>query len=1049
VVTQPREHEERWSTSASLDLFPAAPNGESKNLAALVTDFFQWLEKEWQLPVSDPEVELPPFPTPLLLTKDCYTLADLTRFCESTSGAIKSCLTILRIRPSLMVPLGYRNRTCQAYSKQDLAPFLEQWEWKRILQMLDVGWLRFFPPACGTCVRCRQAVAPYLPMALVCGKHHDGVANLRAAFRYFLEGIRRLGSVRAWWDEYQKSHWGRTSKGPALGTLVIYLLDRRLLRLSDDELLSAEPLCNSYLEDIIRLWHNRRQGEYEQFQQAMRAASYKEEAGHKKVLLMFGLLIFLKYGLNSITELGRRLTPEELQLACRDHRLMTFHLAQGVFLPYPLTSDICVGHVLLDDIRYYIWRYAANKPEDQRSRQWHMGPRTWSIWMVAVIEQALAAPMYKNGQAILSRRPETEGNLKSPLLIVHQKERADGGYSLLPVPIQEQVMTYLTYCHRGRQAELATLKGRARELMCFFTWLRKQGKLPHYPHWSADYGQGIFRAYAASECAGDMPSTRNVRLVHLAHFFATLADLAYPVPAGYRLLYTLGRQPATNPREVPPEAILDRVFRDGVCRLDYDPFARLALTIQYYCGTRATETCELHLFCILEDRDGHAYLLIPKGKSKEERPFPIVELGMGPLLEFMDEVVSLRLAPDGTPSTLGKTNYRYLQDNPMRANDWHYLFDRAPGTDERIKVRGPLSRERLEEALHEAHMLAARVDPSGLFKSETYRRVCQHRRRKGQHCRYFAAREGITACPLCHASLSGRLGAKCTRVLKEDFICDGVAHNGEAFCPKCDAPLADCVSITTHVFRHNSVSRAHRAGVSLAHNMRLHGHKTVPMHLRYLHLLLEDTTNEVRQIFAEKRLRDVRQLLGSTAGTIVEDGTAYTVSLEQYLGLTLQRALKRRTYGIWGGFWAGALAQRGIASPLSVEEEIVIPEDTYEHTVAQYWYEALGLAVSEVAFEYVTKGKWRAAVPSFLDRHKIEALVEFHLSHIQDSFKSALGQRLMETDMLEQRRFLDDLAEKLRPWWQHLGTIDQLVEMFAPGGGHAFQKQLPSTESLA
>jgi hypothetical protein len=94
-----------------------------------------------------------------------------------------------------------------------------------------------------------------------------------------------------------------------------------------------------------------------------------------------------------------------------------------------------------------------------------------------------------------------------------------------------------------------------------------------------------------------------------------------------------------------------------------------------------------------------------------------------------------------------------------------------------------------------------------------------------------------------------------------------------------------------------------------------------------------------------------------------------------------------------------------VASPLSVEEEIVIPEDTYEHTVAQYWYEALGLAVSEVAFEYVTKGKWQAEVPPFLDRHKIEELVRFHLHHVQDSFTSALGQRLMETDILEQLPF--------------------------------------------
>jgi hypothetical protein len=348
--------------------------------------------------------------------------------------------------------------------------------------------------------------------------------------------------------------------------------------------------------------------------------------------------------------------------------------------------------------------------------------------------------------------------------------------------------------------------------------------------------------------------------------------------------------------------------------------------------------------------------------------------------------------------------------------------------------------------MQEALLIAAKTNPDGLFQMVTYDPVCHHRRRKGQRCDYFAAQAGRRTCPCCGSMLAGEIGDRCGHVLEANFVCDGVAQHGELFCPKCDLPLAAFLPITTHVFRHNSVSRAHRAGVSLAQNMRLHGHQTLTMHLRYLHLLLEDTTNGVRQIFAEKRLRDVRQILGTTSGKIVEGGITYTVSLEHYLGITLQRALKRRAYGIWGGFWAGALAQRGVASPLTVEDEIVIPEDTYEHTVAQYWYEALGLAVSEVAFEYITGGKWRAEVPSFLDRYKLEVLVQFHLHHIQVSFKSALGQRLMETDILEQRRFLDDLAEKLRPWWQHLGAIDQLVEMFAPGGGHAFHKQLPPTE---
>ena len=45
----------------------------------------------------------------------------------------------------------------------------------------------------------------------------------------------------------------------------------------------------------------------------------------------------------------------------------------------------------------------------------------------------------------------------------------------------------------------------------------------------------------------------------------------------------------------------------------------------------------------------------------------------------------------------------------------------------------------------------------------------------------------------------------------------------------------------------------------------------------------------------------------------------------------------------------------------------------------------------------------------------------------------------METDMMEQRAFLHALAEQLRPWWQHLGTIDQLVVLFVPGGSASFQ----------
>jgi len=251
------------------------------------------------------------------------------------------------------------------------------------------------------------------------------------------------------------------------------------------------------------------------------------------------------------------------------------------------------------------------------------------------------------------------------------------------------------------------------------------------------------------------------------------------------------------------------------------------------------------------------------------------------LFQYMDDIMKLRFSEDGTTSrTLGKTNIRYQDDDPERANDWHYLFDRVPTPDGAVRRRGCLSSSRVEVALKEALLIAAKINPAGLFQQETYSPSCHHQRRKGQQCSYFAAQEGITVCPCCGSPLSGRRGALCHHILEEDFKCDGIARNGEAFCPKCDTPLAAFLSITTHVFRHNSVSRADRAGVPMAHNMELHGQHTIPMHIRYLHKYLEDTTDEVKSVFAEKRLREVRQALQSAPGQIVEGGIAYTVSLE-------------------------------------------------------------------------------------------------------------------------------------------------------------------------
>src|SRR5205814_680265 len=177
------------------------------------------------------------------------------------------------------------------------------------------------------------------------------------AFGHFLWEVYRKGSVTAWWYDYRADTWNRY-KSSAWGILFVYLLDRRLLHLSFDELLQLKPILNKGYPGVIRLWRNR--------------------------------------------------LPEEFQQVCRERRLVTKHLGCGVFLPYPLTEDIRVGHVILDDIRWYFWRYAANQCQKSTETRWHLGPNNWPIVAINIIEQSLTAPMFEQAEGILSRRPETE-----------------------------------------------------------------------------------------------------------------------------------------------------------------------------------------------------------------------------------------------------------------------------------------------------------------------------------------------------------------------------------------------------------------------------------------------------------------------------------------------------------------------------------------------------------------------------------------------------------------------------------------------------------------
>jgi hypothetical protein len=208
---------------------------------------------------------------------------------------------------------------------------------------------------------------------------------------------------------------------------------------------------------MTRLWRNRRPEEYRQFLQAMKATNYKEGSMQEKALRVLSLFALLKYGLSGVVELGRPLSSEEILQVCSERRLVTTHLGSGIFLPYPLTADIRVGHVILDDIRHYFWQYAADQEHTSRKNRWNKGPSHWEQMIISIIEQTLAAPMYGQAKGILSRRPETEGTLINPWRISYKGKLTGAGYTLLPSVVQEHLMTYFTYCHREKRMELETL----------------------------------------------------------------------------------------------------------------------------------------------------------------------------------------------------------------------------------------------------------------------------------------------------------------------------------------------------------------------------------------------------------------------------------------------------------------------------------------------------------------------------------------------------------------------------------------------------------------
>ncbi len=580
--------------------FARQPRVLASERSQLAEDLFDWLETAWQLEVEHPEVVREPLPEPLLLTEEISTLEELMGLYGIKEAVHK---VVQRYR---LVPMedAFRDGLSAArYKKEDLCAVIEQWEWRRVSVVLNGWWRRFFPAACQRCSRCERSAGHFGTQELLCKRAGFRLHSLRSVVAQFLREVFRLGSVNAWWSVHSAETWVG-ERQTAWGILFMYLLDRHFLQLSNEELLQLTPLRLLKTDDLTRLWRFRRLQEYQQFCEALKLMT-SERGTHRQVLFTLSLFVLLRYGLASLTELGTSLSEVDLQQVCRERRLVTAHVGQGLFLPYPLLADIRVGHGVLDELRFFCWQSAARRVQKPERPSWNEGPHPLCVSLVNSLERALSAPVYADSCPILPRRPETDGSLVNPWRL-HARQKS---YVFQSSFVQQQVVEYLVYCHQEQGLSLVTLRERAGMLMHFFHWVRAEAKREDYPHWDQTLAHEVFRAYATSGCVGMGEGARLAQLRFLALFFETLAYLSSPVPAGYQLLSLLGRGRARQPRAVPREELLDRVFRDGVCQLSYDPFARLALTIQYYCGTRVTETCDLHLFCVLEDQQGHAYAL--------------------------------------------------------------------------------------------------------------------------------------------------------------------------------------------------------------------------------------------------------------------------------------------------------------------------------------------------------------------------------------------------------------------------------------------------------
>lgn len=110
--------------------FPNTPGVPDNDIVALITDFFTWLETDWQLPVFTKEVQKPYLTPQVTLTKEFYTIKELEDLYGYSNARVGE---ILRENGALPVIRSTRGKA-HAYRQQDLMPLVEKWNLKQLTQ---------------------------------------------------------------------------------------------------------------------------------------------------------------------------------------------------------------------------------------------------------------------------------------------------------------------------------------------------------------------------------------------------------------------------------------------------------------------------------------------------------------------------------------------------------------------------------------------------------------------------------------------------------------------------------------------------------------------------------------------------------------------------------------------------------------------------------------------------------------------------------------------------------------------------------------------------